>query len=436
MQYPPLKIFHCVRSPSGGILRHLEDLADQQAAAGHEVGIICDHPAGGSYDEERLSHLQKHLALGLHRLPIGREPSPADIMCVLRTRVILSRSQAQVVHGHGAKGGMLARFGAAMWPRARPAPLRIYSTHGGSLHFSQNTSQGKLYLQLERWQERHSDGLLFVCEQERRSYLEKIGPPACKNRVVHNGLRDEDFISVPCQQAATDFLYIGELRDLKGVDLLLHALKITSEKTGSPLTLTIVGDGPDKEKYLTLCHRLELNGQVNFTGHLPIKRALTHGRIAVVPSRQEAFPYIVLEMLAAGKPLLATDSGGIREIFSSTPYTLMEPYSLPSLAVSMEKALQPGYFSPHQIAKLTSLVKNRFSARHMAQQITEFYGVCFENIKVRNTSPQNIKNPQCLEPSATPIDNKSLSRTIDDQSSTIFSKFLNSTRNQRQHQSK
>ncbi|MFJ5488607.1 glycosyltransferase family 1 protein, partial [Hansschlegelia beijingensis] len=60
----PLRIVHLVRSPVGGIFRHIGDLIGAQAAAGHSVGLVCDSTTGGAFEEARIALLRPKLALG------------------------------------------------------------------------------------------------------------------------------------------------------------------------------------------------------------------------------------------------------------------------------------------------------------------------------------------------------------------------------------
>jgi hypothetical protein len=57
---------------------------------------------------------------------------------------------------------------------------------------------------------------VFVCDYERDTFIRKIGAPPCPHVVVHNGLADEEFAPVPLNEDAADFLFIGEMRRLKG----------------------------------------------------------------------------------------------------------------------------------------------------------------------------------------------------------------------------
>ena len=72
----PLRILHAVRAPVGGIFRHILDLANGQADHGHHVGIIADSLTGGERAEAALAVIAPRLELGVHRLPIRRQPLP------------------------------------------------------------------------------------------------------------------------------------------------------------------------------------------------------------------------------------------------------------------------------------------------------------------------------------------------------------------------
>ncbi|MFY9657628.1 MAG: hypothetical protein WAK01_13775 [Methylocystis sp.] len=78
----PLRIVHVLRAPVGGFFRHVLDLAGEQAAPGHEVGVIADSFAGGPRAESALATLAPKLALGFCRLPIRRAPHPSDLQAL------------------------------------------------------------------------------------------------------------------------------------------------------------------------------------------------------------------------------------------------------------------------------------------------------------------------------------------------------------------
>ena len=94
-------------------------------------------------------------------------------------------------------------------------------------------------------------GMIFVCEFERQSFAKKIGLGGKANIVVHNGLWPEEFSAVKPGENAADVLYMGDMRHLKGVDVLLKALAIVRRKRA--LTACLVGDGPDSSGIQNAC---------------------------------------------------------------------------------------------------------------------------------------------------------------------------------------
>ena len=178
-----------------------------------------------------------------------RHIGPGDIASAWRTYKIIKELQPDVMHGHGAKGGVYARLFGSLLRVSRSRVARLYSPHGGSLHYDETTVTGKFFFRLERLMERFTDHLLFVSEYERSAFRRKIGEPTAPNSLVYNGLRESEFEPVPAVADAADFLYIGMMRDLKGPDLFIDALAAAETALGSPLRAVMVGDGDDLPRY-------------------------------------------------------------------------------------------------------------------------------------------------------------------------------------------
>lgn len=366
-----LRIVHLFRSPVGGIFRHVRDLCDAQAAAGHEVGIICDSTTGGEYEDRYFRQIADGLPLGVTRTPIQRHVGPGDVAAAWRTLRIIRAMQPDILHGHGAKGGAYARlFGTAL-RMGGSRVLRLYSPHGGSLHYDADTTAGRFFFSLEALMGRFTDHILFVSEYELRTYKAKVGEPRPPCSLVYNGVRSEEFADVAEAPDAADFLYVGMMRDLKGPDLFLDALKLVEEGAHRPLTAVMVGDGDDLEKYKAQARELGFGDRVRFFPAMPARQAFARGRVMVVPSRAEAMPYIVLEALAAGRALIATAVGGIPEIFGGSSPALCRPEPV-SLSERMRLALEsPGEFTRSMPARDT--LRERFGADAMASRIEDVY---------------------------------------------------------------
>ena len=368
-----LRIVHCVRSPIGGIFRHIGDLAMAQHEAGHSVGIILDSSTGGAFEDEHIKRLEPYLRLGYRRIPMRRQISPADILALYRVYQDVRRLDPHILHAHGAKGGAYARIIGTMMRVGGSPVQRIYCPHGGSLHYDTASLRGRLYFVLEKTLERITDGLVFVSDYERLGYFTKIGYPAAPARLVYNGLRPEEFIPVNAADDPVDFLFIGMLRDLKGPDVFIRAIARLRDRSKIAATALIVGDGPDKASYRDLVRDLGLSGQIEFRDPMPARDAFALARTVVVPSRAESMPYIVLETLAAAKPIIATHVGGIPEIFASQESCLIKAGDSDALANAMSDHLNDPQAAQAKATEGAAMIRDRFAQHVMAAGVEDFY---------------------------------------------------------------
>jgi glycosyltransferase involved in cell wall biosynthesis len=358
-----MNILHVFRSPVGGLFRHVVDLARGQIERGHRVGIVADSLTGNARADEILGALAPKLALGLTRIPMRRQPRPADIAAVWHVARRIGQSGAQIVHGHGAKGGALARLAPA--PRGT---VRGYTPHGGSLH----DAVGTLHILLERLLMRRGNLYLFESAFSHDSFRRKVGDPDGTMRVVHNGVAKEEFEPVALATGAADIVYLGELRALKGTDVLIDAIAAL-RRQGRPLTATVIGDGPDAPALKAQVARLGLGEAVRFEPPMPARAALALGRILVMPSRAESLPYVALEAAAAGKPIIATKVGGFPEIFGPSSEALVPPDDAVALAQTIAKTLDDPTAADRAAQVLRQRVAAAFSRDSMVDAVLASY---------------------------------------------------------------
>jgi len=364
-----LKIIHCFRSPVGGIFRHVRDLLHKQAEAGHAVGIICDSTTGGDYEDKLFEDIRPLLSLGIHRIPMARSIAPKDLSALVKTRSLIKQIAPDVVHSHSAKGGVYGRLGAWL---ADKKIKTFYCPHGGAMHYDAGSMKGKIFFTAERFLERMTTSLIFVSDYERNAYHEKVGPPKCSEAIVYNGISPEEFIPVHPEKNASEFLYIGMKRDLKGPDLFLDAMKVARDTSGQDLKAWFVGDGPDEAKYEQQIADLKLKNCITVSNAMPARDAFALADIVVVPSRAESLPYLVLEAIAAQKPMVAVNVGGIPEIFGDEKDRLVPTNDANALAKAMLK-LHANKTRHRQAAEMATELQKKFSLEVMAKSVEDLY---------------------------------------------------------------
>jgi glycosyltransferase involved in cell wall biosynthesis len=357
-----LRIVHCFRSPVGGIFRHVRDLIEAQLAEGHEVGILCDSITGGAFEEKLIAEIAPKLSLGVHRVTMRRSIAPSDIADLWRTYALIRDIKPDVLHGHGAKGGAYARLVGSAMRLSGKRTARLYTPHGGSMHYDPKTLWGRVFFLLEGLLEKFTDHLLFVSEYEQKAYQQKVGMPKVASRVVHNGLSHGEFEPVAPVPDAADFLYLGMLRSLKGPDIFINALAELTRAGDRPATAVVVGAGEQKPELMKLVEE-QVPGLVRFVEPMPAREALKLAQVMVLPSRADSLPYVVLEALAADRPVIAVDVGGVSEIIPPSVQPLVKPMDSRALAEAMAARLN----APQEIPKaLRQHVRTRFSIDKMA----------------------------------------------------------------------
>ncbi len=135
-----MKILMVLRAPTGGLWRHAVDLAEALAQRGHEIGMAMDGGFSDVQTQSGVKRLSPLLALGIHRLPIARQPGLGDLSAAIKIRRLAKKLGVDVVHGHGAKGGTYARL-AALGVRDR---VSVYTPHGGVLNYKVGHFDGNM----------------------------------------------------------------------------------------------------------------------------------------------------------------------------------------------------------------------------------------------------------------------------------------------------
>jgi len=371
----PLRILHAVRAPVGGIIRHVLDLARGQAERGHQVGIVADSLTGGERANEALTEIAPQLQLGVHRIAIRREPWPSDVLAWLRFNRLIHRLKPDVLHAHGAKPGVFVRLRR----RAKDA-IRVYTPHGGSLHYPLTTLKGAFYARLERALIDSTELFLFESAFARETYRRTIGIPKGVTRCVFNGVTADEFDPVQRAVDATDIVYVGEFRRIKGADLLLDALALL-HADGKPVTLTLAGDGEETAALKAQVDKLGLTHSVRFIGHVKARYGFSKGRLLVVPSRGDSMPYVVIEAGAAGIPMVAANIGGIPEIFGSHSDALFAPNIAGAMADAIEIALEQPDAAQARAKELRERIFQHFSQKAMVEGVLAGYREAFETLK-------------------------------------------------------
>ena len=178
---------------------------------------------------------------------------------------------------------------------------------------------------------RRTDLMLFESAYGADTFDAKIGKPPGLVRVVHNGVTAAEFEAVEPAPEASDLVFVGELRALKGIDVLVDAIAQLAREWRK-VSATIVGDGPDAAALKARVERLGLADTVRFVGVDAGARGVC---TRPDPGRSLARGIPALYRARGGGrhvPMIATNVGGIPEIFGADAATLIPPGDASALA--------------------------------------------------------------------------------------------------------
>lgn len=367
-----LRILHVFRAPLGGLFRHVVDLANEQVARGHEVGLFFDSAARGDNVAKALSKIADGLSLGVSGCPIRRNPHPGDAIAMARLAKKVAEIKPDVVHGHGSKGGVYARLPGLLHPAN--GPIRAYTPHGGSFNYNPGGAWHRAFMATEKLLTLSTDVFLFESAYIAGRFDALVSARRGLKRIVANGISAAEFVPVSPNSDAAEFLYVGELRAAKGIDTLLEAIALAGKTRGAIPRAVLVGSGPDEKILAAQARKLGIAHRISFCRPMAARDAFKLGRIMVVPSRAESLPYVVLEAAGARMPLISNNVGGIPEIFGPYRERLGPSGDSADLCRRMLAMLDRAAAERERdAAGLAAYVEGHFSIRTMVDSVLEGY---------------------------------------------------------------
>lgn len=301
----------------GGTRRHLVDLAGGLADCGDDVHLVVavERMAAFRADLEAL----EARGCTVHELPMVRSISPKKDLAHKRAIAKLLREiEPDVVHTHSSKAGVLGRS-ASM---STGIGARVHTPHTFAFLFDAMFSAPKrlLFRGIEKQLAKSTDRMIAVSQGEASTMIEAGVVAREKVCVVANGVDPERWSGVPPASrqelgipgSGVMVLVAGLLNSAKGQDLAIEALQQTRS---SEVYLALAGHGEDLESLQALAVSLGVEQRVRFLGWRDDVPALVAAAdIVLLPSRWEGMPYVVLEAMAAARPVVATRVDGATDL--------------------------------------------------------------------------------------------------------------------------
>lgn len=314
-----LRILEVVGICGGGLGRHVKRLCDDLVADGDRITVAyAPHTVDRAFKEfvDRATPVIRFVPLR-----IRREIAPvSDLRAFLELRrLIKQEGPFDVIHGHSAKGGVLARA-AARWHGGSA----LYTPHSLIMTSPEVTpSKALLYTVIERILGRWAtSAIIAVSEGERRFILDSKLVPAERVALIENGIDAEDFRcgrrparAIDAASAPLTFGAAMRFTAAKAPGLLTEAFsQMCRELPHPPVRLLLAGDGELFEEVEAQIANAGLEERVTLLGwQADVRELLCQVDIYVLPSLNEGFSYALLEAMAAELPIVSTNVFGAAE---------------------------------------------------------------------------------------------------------------------------
>ncbi len=269
-----------------------------------------------------------------------------DTRAYKKIRSIIDDFQPDIVHTHAAKAGAIGRLAA----HHANVPIILHTFHGHVFHSYFHPLKARFFLEIERYLAKISSRLIAISELQKREMTQdfRIGP-SNKFSVVPLGFDLERFQTDQANKrmkfrqqynVADDEIaigIIGRLVPIKNHELFLKALNHVIEESNQKIRAFIIGDGEERQNIQTKASEMQIdyalphqNGNqaalLKFTSwHKDIDVVNAGLDIVALTSNNEGTPVSLIEALAAKKPIVATNVGGVSDIVEHGYTALLSP---------------------------------------------------------------------------------------------------------------
>jgi glycosyltransferase involved in cell wall biosynthesis len=366
-----MRIFHLVPNMNyGGLQEVVRGLALCQRQSGHSVTIGCwTNESNNPETEHNLDHAGVRI-IYLRRAPDGEmaEWDPKSLFHALKGH--LRAGKPDILHVHNPFNYYL--YGAVA-ARVVGGTRIVNTVHATGMFDSKgfgSRSRAKFWAAAML-----SNALVSVCQEVETLVRRKYLFPSNKMAVVENGIDLARFLAVPARASRNEIVFgaVGRMSREKNQRLLIEAFAL-ARRNHSNIRLRLLGGGPHEPGLKELVHTIGLDDSVEFCGFSnEVPRFLGGIDVFALPSNTEGLPLSLLEAIASGLPVVATEVGGVPRIVRNTDSGwLCPPQNAGALQGAMEAAITcPDLRDRGERAR--RLVSEQYSAERMTHDYEQLY---------------------------------------------------------------
>lgn len=320
------------RLNAGGPTRHVVWLCAGLRDYGYESLLVAGKPERG---EDDLGDFAREKGIEAEEIAgLSRRIDPTRDLAVLRTLCRrIEDFQPDIVHTHTSKAGLLGRWAALRVNRRRLRaglpPVRVVHTfHGNVLSGYFSPVKNVLVRGIERYLARRaSDAIVVLSPQQREELVARHRVvPAERAHVIPLGLDLSPFERLPARGGfrseigfgTSDVVFgmVGRIAPIKNHELFLQAAAIVARSLPQA-RFVVVGGGDGVHALRRLASQLAIGDRVRWPGvRTDLPSVYADLDVVALTSRNEGTPLSLIEAMAAGVPVMATDVGGVRDLLT------------------------------------------------------------------------------------------------------------------------
>ncbi|MDQ6892791.1 MAG: glycosyltransferase [Acidobacteriota bacterium] len=348
----PTRILRIItRLNAGGPSRHVVWLAKGLGGRGYETRLLAGSLAPG---EDDLSGFAAENGVEVISIPsLRRDPGLAEDPAAYRAILNeVRRFRPHLIHTHHSKAGFLGRLAGGrvnreLARRRAPRIRTVHTFHGNMISRNLAPWRARILGSAERWisHNRLTDAAVLLSEEQRREMVEEFRfVPAEKVFLVPNSVDLASYQALPERTefreeiaATQDDLVIGmvgRVAPQKNYEMFVRLARTVAPELPRSI-FVVVGGGEGLPDLRRLAAELGVTGRMRFPGvRTDLPRVYAGLDIVALTSRNEGTPLSIIEAMAAGRPIAATDVGGVRDLLTRE---LRGPVESRRLAVSEEE---------------------------------------------------------------------------------------------------
>jgi glycosyltransferase involved in cell wall biosynthesis len=293
----------------------------------------------------------------------------ADLRGLLELVRLMRRLRPDVLHANSSKAGVLGRLAGAL----TRVPVRVFTVHGWAFKAHSGIA-ATVYLWADRAMRPLTTRTICVAHSELAAGVRARTCRADATVVIPNGVRlDGPRRRHPATpDGPATVLAVGRLRAPKDFLTLVRA---SARLPAGSARVLVVGDGPDRDELEREIGRLGLEGTIALLGErADVGELLAAADVFVLPSRSEGMPMSVLEAMAAGLPVVASDVGGVAELVADGATGLLVPAGEPAaLARALARLLDDRALRERMGAAGRARARDRFDLPELRAAHLELY---------------------------------------------------------------